>query len=24
MHKAFKFRLYPSESQQLLISRTFG
>ena len=24
MHKAFKFRLYPSEPQQLLISRTFG
>ena len=24
MHKAFKFRLYPTESQQLLISRTFG
>lgn len=24
MHKAFKFRLYPTESQQILISRTFG
>ena len=24
MHKAFKFRLYPTKSQQLLISKTFG
>lgn len=24
MHKAFKFRLYPTEYQQILISRTFG